>query len=63
MRSPGVTKESLRTGGELGYREAKPVPERVMEPELPNRFLMRARMPGFAGLKDCQKLTQEAFGK
>ena len=53
----------MRTGGELGYREAKPVPERVMEPELPNRFLMRARMPGFAGFKDCQKLTQEAFGK
>ena len=51
MRPPGVTKGSWRAGGELGFREGESKPERVMEIKLPNRSLMRARIPGFAGLR------------
>ena len=42
--------------GELFMREEKAEPARVMEleMELPQRFQMRARIPGHAGFGDCQ---------
>ena len=58
-----MTKEPRRIGGELSFREAKPEPVRVMKLELPHRFRMRARIPGFAGFEDFQTCTQEALGR
>ena len=46
---------------DLSFREAKAEPARDKELELPHRFRMRARIPGFVVFEYCQNSERGIF--